>query len=118
MFAIRIGSFLGSLMYYVFPLRSKVAKINLSIVFKDKNSKEINTILKNTYKHFGKLIIEFIRMYNINIDIENLKYDKGLEKELLSDNGIIFMTAHIGNWEVITSILHKYKKVTAIARVQ
>lgn len=118
MFAICIGSFLGSLMYYVFPLRSKVAKINLSIVFKDKNNTEINTILKNTYKHFGKLTIEFIRMYNISIDTENLKYDKVLEKELSSDKGIIFMTAHVGNWEVITSILHKYKKVTAIARVQ
>ena len=33
-------------------------------------------------------------------------------------NGLIFMTAHIGNWEMIIPILNKYKKITAIAKVQ
>jgi len=105
-------------MFYIFPLRSRVAKINLSIAFKNKNNKEINTILKNTYKHFGKLMIEFIRMYSIRLDDKTIKFDKIFEKDLLADNGIIFMTAHFGNWEVITSLLHKYKEVTAIAREQ
>jgi len=105
-------------MYYFFPLRSKVAKINLSIAFKNKDNKEINTILKNTYKHFGKLIIEFIRMHTIRLDNTIIKFDKKYENHLLSDNGVIFMTAHFGNWEVITSLLHKYKHITAIARQQ
>jgi KDO2-lipid IV(A) lauroyltransferase len=105
-------------MFYIFPLRSRVAKINLSIAFKDKNNKEINTILKNTYKHFGKLTIEFIRMYTVRLDDETIEFDKSFEKNLLSDNGIIFMTAHFGNWEVITSLLHKFRQVTAIAKEQ
>jgi len=117
-FSLYIGSFFGSLIFYVFPLRSKVAKINLSIAFKNKNNKEINSILKNTYKHFGKLMIEFIRMYSSRLDDTTIKFDKSYENHLLSDNGIIFMTAHFGNWEVITSLLHNYKHVTAIARQQ
>ena len=117
-FSFYIGSFIGLLMFYIFPLRSKVAKINLKIAFKNKDSKEIKTILKNTYKHFGKLMIEFVRMYSIRLDDKTIKFDKAYEANLLSDNGIIFMTAHFGNWEVITSLLNKYKKVTAIARQQ
>lgn len=117
-FSLYIGSFIGLLMFYIFPLRSKVAKINLKIAFKNKGSKEIKTILKNTYKHFGKLMIEFVRMYSIRLDDKTIKFDKAYEADLLSDNGIIFMTAHFGNWEVITSLLNKYKKVTAIARQQ
>ena len=105
-------------MYYIFPLRSKVAKINLSIAFKEKTKSEINLILKNTYKHFGKLMIEFIRMHTIRIKSDLIKYDSIYKKDLNSKKGLIFMTAHFGNWEVISSILHKYKKVKAIARVQ
>lgn len=117
-FVLKIGSFLGLFMYYIIPLRSRVARINLSIVYKDKNPSEINKILKKTYKHFGKLIMEFIRMYNIRLETKNIKFNKILGEELSSGNGIIFMTAHIGNWEVITSILNKFNKVTAIARQQ
>ena len=113
-----IGSFFGLLMYYIFPLRSKVAKINLSIAFKEKTKSEINLILKNTYKHFGKLMIEFIRMHTIRIKSDLIKYDSIYKEDLNSKKGLIFMTAHFGNWEVISSILHKYKKVKAIARVQ
>ena len=117
-FSLCIGSFFGLFVYYVFPLRSKVAKINLSIAFKNKDNKEINIILKNTYRHFGKLIIEFIRMHTIRLDNTIIKFDKKYESHLLSDNGVIFMTAHFGNWEVITSLLHKYKHITGIARQQ
>ena len=116
--SLTIGSFFGLLMYYIFPLRSKVAKINLSIAFKEKTKSEINLILKNTYKHFGKLMIEFIRMHTIRIKSDLIKYDSIYKKDLNSKKGLIFMTAHFGNWEVISSILHKYKKVKAIARVQ
>ena len=98
-------------MYYIFPLRSKVAKINLSIAFKQKTKSEINLILKNTYKHFGKLMIEFIRMHTIRIKSDLIKYDSIYKKDLNSKKGLIFMTAHFGNWEVISSILHKGKTI-------
>ena len=40
-------------------------------------------------------------------------------RDILSNkSGIILMTAHLGNWEMILSIISQYKKTTAIVREQ
>ena len=62
----KLGRLFGLLMYIFFPLRKKVALINLKIAFPEKNNKEINFIIKNTYKHFGILILEFLKLHNYN----------------------------------------------------
>ena len=50
--------------------------------------------------------------------INNIYLD-GNTKEILSyKKGLIFMTAHIGNWEILLPILSKYKKTTAIVKIQ
>jgi len=68
--------------------------------------------------HYGLLIMEFIRnatgrvkekSYNINKDTINILKDS---------KGLIFMTAHMGNWEMIIPIISKYKKIMAVVRDQ
>tara|TARA_Y100000590_G_scaffold330306_1_gene375165 strand:- start:800 stop:1669 length:870 start_codon:yes stop_codon:yes gene_type:complete len=113
-----IGSFFGLLLYTFLPVRKKVAKINLNIAFPNKNKNEINRIIKKTYQHYGLLMFEFIANHKSKItdDIFNID-DKS--KEILNDqDGLIFMTAHLGNWEMVLPIISKYKKLTGIVRTQ
>ena len=59
--ALYFGKNCGLMLYYLNPIRKKVAFINLKIVFPDKTSKEINSIIKKSYMHYGLMIMDFIR---------------------------------------------------------
>ncbi|MFN2363966.1 MAG: hypothetical protein ABR596_06675, partial [Halarsenatibacteraceae bacterium] len=55
----KIGIITGKLLYLL-KVRKKVARSNLFLAFGDSYSeKEIETILKDTYIHFGQVLIEF-----------------------------------------------------------
>ena len=115
---IKFGRAFGSLMYYVFPLRKSVAITNLNIAFKEKNHEEKKSLLLKVYQHYGILTFEFLQMYYKKIKFDNFILDDETKRILSTKSGIILMTAHIGNWEMITSIISKYKKVTGIVRKQ
>ena len=105
-------------MFCFFPLRKKVARINLQIAFPDKTKKEIEKLILKTYKHYGILICEFIRLYYSKLDQSAIEIDEETKSLLNHQSGIILMTAHIGNWEMILSIINTFKNVTAIVRKQ
>ena len=105
-------------MYYIIPIRKKVAFINIKIAFPDKTPKEINRIIKKSYMHYGLIMIEFIR--NTTLKDNNNYCITNNARQLLdsSSKGLIFMTAHIGNWEMLLPIVSQYKKMAAIVRTQ
>jgi len=117
--ALHFGKFLGFMLYYILPIRKKVAYINLKIAFPLKSDKEIKKIIKKSYMHYGLIMAEFIR--NASANLKNSHYFLNAQTiEILKNNksGLIFMTAHIGNWEILAPIISKYKKMAAIVRIQ
>ena len=112
------GKIFGILLYYFFPLRTPVAKTNLKIAFPEKNKREINKLILNTYKHYGILTFEFLKLHSSKVNNNIFIIDDETKRILNNKSGIILMTAHIGNWEMILSILNQYKKVTGIVRKQ
>jgi len=115
---IKIAEKLGLLIYYFFPKRKDVATSNLNIAFPDKNKDELSIVLKNTYKHYTILIIEFLRQRNINLNKIKIDMDEETKELLLSENGQILMTAHIGNWEMMIPILSQFKKIAVVVKIQ
>ena len=114
--AIFIAKCLGSVINIIFSKRKNVAKKNLSIAFPEKSLNEIRKIIKKTYQHYMIVIVDFLRQKSFNHN--NIIIDQKTEEILSTKNGLIFMTAHIGNWEMLLPILNKYKKSTAVAKVQ
>ncbi|MFW6301165.1 MAG: lysophospholipid acyltransferase family protein [Bacillota bacterium] len=119
----KIGILIGRLLY-LFKVRKKVASSNLLLAFEDDYSlEEIETILKDTYIHFGQVLIEFFLIEKLNnkefqerITIDNA--DK-LKELINSDQGVIFYTAHFGNWEWLAAIIANYdRECLSIARKQ
>jgi len=114
--ALLFAQVFGILIYMLYPKRKKVAFKNLRIAFPEKSSEFINNLIKKTYRHYAIIFIDFLRQKKFNIDNVNLDTKT---KDILSKNkGLILMTAHIGNWEMIIPILNKYKKTTAIVKIQ
>lgn len=122
-FARKVGLAIGRLLY-LFKIRKKVAKSNLVLAFGDKySSKEIEKILKKTYLHFGQVLIEFLLIENLNnqefqgrIKLDNPEKIKEL---INSEQGIIFYSAHFGNWEWLAAFIANYdNKCLSVARKQ
>ena len=105
----KIGRGFGKVLYF-FNVRKEVARNNLELAFGDLYSQgEREKILKETYIHFGQVLIEFLLIEKLNkkewqnrISLENPERFKEL---LDSEQGVIFYTAHFGNWEWLAAVI-------------
>jgi len=119
----KIGIVTGKLLY-LFKVRKNVARSNLLLAFGDDHSlEEIEAILKDTYINFGQVLIEFFlieklnrKEFQKNIKIEN---PEKLKELINSDQGVIFYTAHFGNWEWLAAVIANYdNKCLSVAKKQ
>lgn len=117
-FSIRLAQFLGLCINIIFPKRKKVAKKNIMIAFPNKSDLEVNQIIKLTYQHYMILLFEFLRQKNLKAKNIPVHIDDITKSLLSSKEGIVLMTAHFGNWEMIIPIMSQYKKSTVIVKVQ
>ena len=111
-----IAKCIGSIINVVFPKRKNVAMHNLSIAFPEKSIDEIKKIIKKTYQHYMIVVFDFLRQNSFNFN--KILIDEKTKNILSTKRGLILMTAHIGNWEMIIPILNRYKKTTAIVKTQ
>ena len=113
-----LGRSIGLFIYIFFPVRKKDAKINLNIVFPNKNKQQINSINRKTYMHNGVLMLELIKLHNYKPNNYIIDLDSNTERILSLNEGLIFMTAHIGAWEILVPIMREYKNLTLIVKEQ
>jgi len=95
----------AALFFYFIPIRKEVTIQNLKKAFPDFSNKKIKKIAFNTYKNFAIVLIEILIIPKLNIDkifslvnFENIDLVK--EKYELG-KGLILMTAHFANWELM-----------------
>ena len=97
-----LGRSLGFLLYHFIPIRKKIAKKNILLSFPDLTNPACEKMIKDCYKHFGMVLIDFLRMPLLNK--KNIKNILPLNDEtinlLKSINGGIIMSGHLGNWEM------------------
>ncbi len=96
--------------FYVLRIRVKVVLENLKTAFGNtKSVKELYSLAHQVYKNFGRTVVEIILLptYSSKKIIKMLKIHniECLDKVLLQKKGGIFVSGHIGNWELMgTSI--------------
>ena len=102
-----IGRNLGLFIYYFIPIRKRIALINIKDNLPELNHNEQLSVLKNTYKHFGMILIDFLRSKKLNKkNINELVSIDENTREILNKNpGSIIVTGHLGNWEYFLPIL-------------
>ena len=115
----------GSLIYYTMSRRKTVAYANLRAAFKGRfTPAQSSRIIKEIYQNLAQSYIELLKFPQFDeayvrkyIRIEGLeKIKKALKEE---DRGVIFLTAHFGNWELcsLTGSTIGYK-MNVLARFQ
>ena len=95
------GRLFGLFIYYVLPVRKKIALENIKENLPELNNREHKNILKNIYVHFGMVLTDFLRTKKLNKkNIHKIVHINQKTRQLLDENpGAIIMTGHLGNWE-------------------
>lgn len=123
---VRVGAAAGFLLYCVLPGRRVVARDNLRAAFgSNYTPPEYDRMVWNLFQNIGRMFMEMAAIPAINREYVDQWVgitpgsQERLEKALSGGKGVIFLTGHFGNWEMvpITGALHGYPTLV-LAREQ
>lgn len=117
--ALQAGNAIGILIFYLWGSRRRIAIDNIKMTIGDKQW----LIAKETFKNLGKSLVEVIKIYyGLGGKIIGSVEVKGIEnynKAKLKGRGILLITGHCGNWELMAVIFSvKVDNVSGVAREQ
>jgi KDO2-lipid IV(A) lauroyltransferase len=100
----RVGKIVGSVVYYVIPIRKKVVIDNLTRAFPSKNKSEIKKIALCNYQSTTITFFEFMCFPSLSKEelksILDISISDNCKKIIDDKDGFIFLTGHLGNWEL------------------
>jgi KDO2-lipid IV(A) lauroyltransferase len=106
------GEKLGILMFQLLRMARKIALDNLHLAFRsEKSEEELEVICRNSFKHIAKSMVELSRCpdyedsyLRTRMRLEGKEY---LDKALEQGNGVIAISAHLGNFPLMAVWLVK-----------
>jgi len=99
-----VCAFLAVLSYAFWPHLRRVGLFNLRIAFPDWSDDQRRKVLLGEFRNLGRMLADFAHFPHLNRqNIERLVIYDGFEnydEARKKGRGIIFLTAHFGNWEL------------------
>lgn len=107
---LRLGAWVGTLLYLVDARDRGVALINLRIAFPDRSAAEHKRILRASCRNLGRMAVEFCHMAKLTP--ENLGDYIGFSNReqwqqrltRARDTGVVILSGHFGNWELLAYV--------------
>lgn len=100
---------LAALAYWLWPRLGRVGLVNLRLAFPDWTDRRRRRVLFGVFQNFGRMLADFARFPKLNPhNIERLIIYDGFENYARAreqGKGVLFLTAHFGNWE-LSSFAH------------
>lgn len=105
----RVSTAIGRLLHNVTPRWRNVAHRNLALAMPELDSTAREEIVRGVYANLGRVLLSIARMPRLNssnirewIEYEGFEhYERALER----GRGVLFLTAHLGNWE-LSAVAH------------
>jgi KDO2-lipid IV(A) lauroyltransferase len=109
----RFGEALGGLLWHFMPQRRGIILRNLRIACAGElDAAEIQRLARASFRRSGANLISAAYTARLTpeklakvIHIENLEL---LEKSLATGKGVVLLLAHMGNWEILSRIVHLF----------
>lgn len=124
--SLNVGALLGTLLFYAWGSRRKIAVENIEKSVR-LGAIKINTspgeIAKESFMNFGRSFVEVIKIYyrladKIIADIEIIG-EENYQKARAKNKGVIFISGHCGNWELLaTAFGVRINPAAGVARAQ
>jgi KDO2-lipid IV(A) lauroyltransferase len=118
--ALRIGAFLGALGYLLFGETRRLALAHLAEAFPELDEPARRDIARRMFVHLGMSAMEItsIRSYDDRLAEYMVYPDPApVRAALARGKGIVFVTGHLGNWELMARMMAKTQcPVSAVAK--
>lgn len=99
-----ICSVLAALSYWLWPRLRRVGMFNLRLAFPQWTERQRRRVIFGLFQNFGRMLADYAHFPHLNRDnIESLIiYDgfENYERAQSQGRGVLFLTAHFGNWEL------------------
>jgi len=119
-FPLRFGEFLGSLLFYLWRSRRKIAIENIEKSGVRGQGLGARDIAKETFRNLGRSFTEIVKIYygigSGIIDSVKIEGVENLDNARAKGKGILFITGHCGNWELMVAASAKLLPSSGIAR--
>lgn len=102
---------MASWLTYHFSRKDRTAVImNLRIILGDTVSdEEIRSLARQVFLNFAKYLVDFFRFSKLDDDalkrLVRVKGQENVEEAIKVGKGVIFLSAHLGNWELAGSVV-------------
>lgn len=115
-----LSDFLFLVFYHLTPYRKKLVLENLKRSFPEKSQKELESIRRDFYRHFGDLVVESIKTFTASrksierrVRLENVELLESLYRQ---GKSVILASGHYANWEwpALTLPFHSSHTATGI----
>ncbi|MDO9287347.1 MAG: lysophospholipid acyltransferase family protein [Thermodesulfovibrionales bacterium] len=118
--SIKAGEMLGLLLFYIWGSRRRIAIENIKLSALGSQLSAVN-IAKETFRNLGRSFTEIVKIYygfgkNI-IDSVEIAGVENFNKARANGKGILFLTGHCGNWELLgTAVAANLADIAIVAR--
>jgi len=114
--AVAAGGVLGFIAYYLLPRDRKRAVAHLRAVYPEQGDNAAERIAHRTFVHLGKALLEEVsvtpRRLRSLVTVQGLD---NLQAAIAQGRGIVFVTGHIGNWELLGAAVSAVHSVSVVA---
>lgn len=118
--ALRIGGWGGALAHRLLGKTRRLALAHLALAFPEKSEGERAGIARQMFVNLGRSAMEVtsIRSYDARLTEYMTERDPGLLRDALGrGKGIVFVTGHLGNWELMARLVTRVgRPVHAVAK--
>jgi KDO2-lipid IV(A) lauroyltransferase len=106
--ALRLGAAGGRLICAIDGRHRRIVQEQLRMAFPEWSTSQIRRISRACYEQFGRSTAEFARLGRAdresilsNVTVEGREH---LDQALAAGRGVLFLTAHLGNWELMAVV--------------
>jgi Kdo2-lipid IVA lauroyltransferase/acyltransferase len=122
--SMKSGEILGLLLFYLWGSRRKIAIENLSksvLANTIATAEQAEEIIRNNFRNLGRSFVEIIKIFfglgKGIIDSVDIKGVENFQKAESKGKGIIYITGHCGNWELLAiTFSMKVSEISVVAR--
>lgn len=104
--ALFLGGLLGACFYAWVPREREKARQNLGLAFPDMSGPEKSVLTRRIFISIGRNALEFMKMNSYTTEqiislVEGVEGREHMENAHNQGQGVICLTAHLGNWEIL-----------------
>lgn len=115
--AFKLGEALGGIVWHFMPQRRKIILRNLRIAFAgEMDAAEIEQLAKASFVRTAANMISVAHTANLPAsklpEVLEVSNPELLEETLAAGKGVVFLLSHMGNWELLSRMVHFFPKGT------